>query len=101
MSPATACPPATSAAAASSTPRPAWLPTLAEATTLSSLRSDVISWRPHAPGWRLLAGKPAVVFFGNNAAGRSALTGRVPGEGRPLDRTRTAHLQRLALALAA
>jgi hypothetical protein len=27
-----------------------------------------------------LAGKPALVFFGNNPAGRSAITGEMPGD---------------------
>ena len=34
----------------------------------------VISWRRHAPGSRRWPGKPAVVLFGNNPAGRSAIT---------------------------
>ena len=31
-------------------------------------------------GLAALRGEPAVVFFGNNTAGRSAITGRIPGE---------------------
>ncbi len=45
---------------------------------LAAVRSDQLA--SACAGLAALAGKPAVVFFGNNPAGRSAITGRVPGD---------------------
>jgi 2-dehydropantoate 2-reductase len=51
----------------------------AVAKPVSLSRSGVTSCPQHAPD-SVLAGKPAVVFFGNNPAGRPAIPGDVPGE---------------------
>src|ERR1700691_1898962 len=45
---------------------------------LVAVRRDQLS--AACAGLAALAGKPAVVLFGNNPAGRSAVTGRIPGD---------------------
>jgi 2-dehydropantoate 2-reductase len=70
----------TSSVAAASTPRRAWVPDAGGGydLVLAAVRRDQL---PSAcAGLAALAGKPALVFFGNNAAGRAAITGRVPGD---------------------
>jgi 2-dehydropantoate 2-reductase len=45
---------------------------------LVAVRRDQLA--PACAGLAALAGKPAIVFFGNNPAGRSAITSDVPGD---------------------
>ena len=72
--------PAMCSAGGEPTPKPPSCRMPAACTTSSLSRSGEISWPRHARGLAVLAGKPAIVFFGNNPAGRAAITGDMPGD---------------------